>query len=145
MDNPIEMAPEIGTKTGARLRRAGVKTLKDLLLTPVLEILRMFPGRKPSRKTIVRWKYETKLMIEIPNLWVRDVIWLFEIGIKGRKDLLKHNPKDIINKINILLQTRHGRSLMKRYPPPNSERIKRIFEWAKDAEKAGISEVKVVV
>jgi len=144
LEDDIEKAPEIGPKTAIRLRSAGIKTINDLISTPVMEIRNRYPGRKPPKKTIIKWKYETKLMMEILNLWVKDVIWLYEIGIRSRRDLLKMTPDEIIKKINELSQTPHGKSIAKRISPPDANRIRRILEWAKEAADE-IPEVNVVI
>ncbi len=126
LDDPIEDAPEIGTKTGEKLRSIGIKKISDLLEKPTKEIIDAYPGRKPGEETVERWKTMTKMMTEIPNLRVKDVTYLYYAGIKNREDLEKITMNALKEKIERFLGTKKGEQIKNRHGEPDYERIKEI-------------------
>ncbi len=143
--DPVIKAPEIGLKTARVLQSAGITTINDLLNLPIREIQERLAkvGKRVYRATIYKWKIETKLMMEIPTLRIRDVKYLYEIRIRSRKDLLKYTPEELMKRIEAFLNTREGQALAKHYDPPTLEDVKRWIEDAKKAEEV-IPECKVV-
>lgn len=133
LDAPVEDAPEIGRRTGEKLRGIGITTIRDLLSQDPKIIAEKLGDKRITEETIKRWQIETKLMTEIPNLRVGEAVYLYHVGIHSKEEFEKTPTSEIMRRIEEFLKTEKGRSIEQHYKPPTKEKLEKIKHILKEA------------
>ena len=107
-DDPIEEAREIGKKTAAKLEKAGIHYVKDLLTADYSQIEKA--GVRIRKSDFERWKVETKLMLEILGLRVKGAFFLYGCDITSKEDLQKMTKAELKNRLKEFLKTSRAQS-----------------------------------
>lgn len=134
-DSPIVDAPSIGHKTGRRLLRVGIATVRDLLVCDPQETADRLRHRRITRETVESWQRQAGLMCAVPDLRCADAIVLVACGITGPLDLRRISAAALWASLSPLLASSGGQRLLRGAAPPTLDDVAR---WIATVEEARV-------
>ncbi|MBL8851300.1 MAG: DUF4332 domain-containing protein [Planctomycetaceae bacterium] len=134
-DSPIVDAPSIGHKTGRRLERVGIATVRDLLVCDPQQAAARLRHRRITADTVRAWQHQAGLMCSVPDLRCADAIVLVACGITGPLDLQRISAAALFATLQPFMAQAAGQRLLRGAAPANFEDIQR---WIATVEESRI-------
>ncbi|NWF97087.1 MAG: DUF4332 domain-containing protein, partial [Candidatus Thorarchaeota archaeon] len=142
LDDPVQEAPGIGSRTAAALARIGIKTVRDLVSRPAAEVAQKLADKRIDDKRVRAWQHESKLMCEVPALYGHDAVILYNVGIGSRSQLVEADPTRLLKDAVAYASSEEAQKEMRSVPVPDKSEVLRWIESAK-AAVAYLPEVQV--
>ena len=129
----VVAAPSIGPKTAARLEKAGVRTVGDLLRSDPQALADALNVRHITPAALVDWQDQARLVMEIPGLRGTHAQLFVGAGLRTTQDIAAADPTDAMAAILKFAGTGEGQRVLRDGSAPDFERIK---SWVEAAERA---------
>lgn len=133
MASPIVDAPSIGKKTAARMNKAGVFTVGDLVQAKARDLSEKLGGGYMNAATIIDWQDQSLLMIDMPSLRVHDAQILVGAGIRCVEDLAESSSRDLFAAAASFLKTKDGSRIAQNSGALDHEEV---YDWIEEAQAA---------
>ena len=131
--DPVVDAPGIGPKTAARLQKAGVNTVAELLSADPHDLAAELDTGWIVPETARDWQDQARLMCRVPNVYGHDAQILTEVGVIDPADLARRKPADLLALLGPALATREGERILRGGTPPDLAEVTDWVAWAADA------------
>lgn len=131
--SPIVDAPSIGPKTAARFEAIGITNISQFLGSSPEQMVQQLRVRWIGVEQIADWQAQTRLMMTLPMLRVRDAQLLVGVGIRTTYPLALANADDLTDKILRYCSTPAGKRALRGSSAPS---LQDISAWIADARQA---------
>ena len=139
LGDDVERAPSIGAKTAARLNRAGIVTVRDLLAADPEALAAELRVRFITAQRLRDWQAQARLVCTVPWLRGTHAQLLTGAGYPTADLITAAEPSQLCAAILKFAATRDGQSVLRSGAPPEMERILRWVENAALAEPERIA------
>jgi len=136
LDDDIERAPSIGSRTAAYLSRAGIHTVRDLLTCNVEQAAVQIGVRYITPQRLSLWQAQARLVCTVPWLRGTHAQLLAGAGFDTIEKIAAADKAAVCAAILQFAGTRDGQSVLRSGAPPDIERVGRWVEAASLAEPA---------
>ena len=133
--SPVVDAPSIGPKTAARLEKAGIITVGDLLLAEPEGLANAVRVKHITADTIRQWQREATLVCRVPELRGHDAQILVASGITEPEELAACAAAELLEKIAPFVASDEGQRLLRSAQPPNLEEVTQWIDRAAQARQ----------
>lgn len=130
VSDPIVDAPSIGPKTAARLKKASVLRVSDLLEANPESVAEEIGSRHIDADTIREWQTQSYLQCTIPGLRGHDAQILAGVGIETPQDLFAMRADELLELANDFAATDEGQRILRNSNPPDVDEVSQWIEWA---------------
>lgn len=131
--SPIVDAPSIGPKTAARFEAIGINNISQFLGSSPEQMVQQLRVRWIGVEQIADWQAQTRLMMSLPLLRVRDAQLLVGVGIRETYSLASSEPNQLTEKLIRHANTPVGKRSLRGAVPPKLEDV---TAWIQDAVAA---------
>jgi len=128
--SPVVDAPSIGPKIAARLEKAGIVTVGDLLSAEPENLANAMRTKHITADCIRQWQREAALVCRVPELRGTDAQLLVASGIGEPEELAASVPQELLEKITPFATSDAGLRLLHNQQPPNLADVTRWIERA---------------
>lgn len=129
--SPIVDAPSIGPKTAERFERIGIKNISQFLGSSPEQMVSQLRVRWIGVEQIADWQAQTRLMMSLPMLRVRDAQLLVGVGVRTTYLLQTAKPGLLHLKLVRYADTPAGKRSLRGSNPPSAEEV---TAWVLDAQ-----------
>ena len=133
--DPVLDAPSIGPKTEARLTKAGVHTVADLLAVDPHDLSERLQARWIVPEVVRDWQHQARLMCRIPGVYGHDVQILVAVGVTEPSDLAALDPADLLDLTGPFLSSKAGERVLRGGDPPDLAEVTDWITWARQARE----------
>ena len=126
-------APSVGPKTAARLEKAGVHTVHDLLSADPHDLAERLAARWIVPEVVRDWQHQARLMCRIPGIYGHDAQILVAVGVTDPSDLAALAPADLLDLTGPFLASTAGERVLRGSEPPDLAEVTDWVAWAKQA------------
>jgi hypothetical protein len=130
LNDSVNAAPSIGTKTCEQLNQIGVRTVRDLLNGSPEDISRRLNQRRITAETVSVWQRQARLGVSVPNLRRRDVQILVECGVNHPEGLARMNPDQLWATVQQFFKSKAGLRLVRSGKMPDQQHVQCWIRWA---------------
>lgn len=116
-------APSIGPKTAARLRRAGLRTVGDLLQADPENLAVRLNARHIRPQTIRDWQDQAQLVCDVPELRGHDAQILVACGVRTAVSLANARLGSLLTKATAFARTRDGERVIRSGKAPDRNEV----------------------
>jgi len=126
VDSPVDQAPSVDAVAAARLRGLNITHINHLMqqdsnrLADALGLIRV------DATTIRRWKAESRLVCQVPQLRGFDARVLVGCGVTAPAQLAAIHPVDLLHQVETFLATDRGQQILL---SGSSHELSRITSW----------------
>ena len=135
-EDDVEKAPSIGKKTAARLMKADIKTVSDLLCVDPQMISDKVGMRYITKAVVKDWQDQARLVCTIPGLRGRDAQLLTGCDYRDIDFIAAANPDELLVKVKDYCQTSKGQRIIRSGSVPD---MPQIAKWVHNAKLAIMS------
>lgn len=131
--SPIVDAPSIGPKTAARFERIGITNISQFLGSSPEQMVAQLRVRWIGVEQIADWQAQTRLMMSLPMLRVRDAQLLVGAGVRAIYTLGNLRPDQLHGKVLRYASTPAGKRSLRGATSPS---VDEVASWIQDAKSA---------
>lgn len=132
-------APSIGPKTAARLEKADIRTLANLLAADPDALAERLDVRHITARAIADWQLQTRLVMDIPGLTGTDAQLLVGAGFPDRQKVADATPAELISAIRKFCESSDGERILRSGKPPDNQRITHWIVLANAAQDSAVA------
>lgn len=129
-------APSIGPKTAARLEAVGIVNIGQFLGANPEHLVDRLRVRWIGVPQIADWQAQTRLMMALPQLRVREAQLLVGCGCRTSELLATAEPDTLLSQLTRYARTPAGRRSLRGATPPTRDEI---FGWVQSAAKSRVA------
>lgn len=130
--SPIVDAPSIGPKTAARLAALGIVNISQFLGTNPEEVVQSLRVRWITVEQVADWQAQTRLMMTLPRLRVRDAQLLVGVGCRTTQLLETAKLEELTDKLQRYVLTPNGRRFLRGASAPTTTEVQ---SWIHHAQQ----------
>ena len=131
--SPVVDAPSIGPKVAARLEKAGIITVGDLLAAESEGLAGAMRVSHVTAETIHQWQREATLVCRVSELRGHEAQILVASGITDPDELAAAEAQQLLEKITPFVASSEGQRLLRNQQPPN---LADVAQWIDRATSA---------
>ncbi len=132
---PIVDAPSIGPKTAARFQSIGISNVGQFLGSAPEEMVQRVRVRWITVEQIADWQAQTRLLMAMPWLRVRDVQLLVSNGCRTPQWLETADVDALYERIERFVQTSAGRRILRTALAPSRNEVMRWIAQARQSSR----------
>ncbi|TWT36350.1 hypothetical protein KOR34_12550 [Posidoniimonas corsicana] len=135
--SPIVDAPSIGPKTAAKLQKAGVRTVGDLLDADPELLADKLDSRRIDAETLVAWQHQAQLVCRIPQLRGHDAQILVECGFTRPEELASMKPAELFGFVEPFCSTAEAERIIRGGKTPDLAEVTDWINWSRQCRVLG--------
>lgn len=137
--SPIVDAPSIGPKTGLRLERVGIANIGQFLGASPEDLVQRVRMRWITVEQVADWQAQTRLLMALPWLRVRDVQLLVSIGCRSPQWLETIEADVLHDKLSQFVASSAGKRILRGALPPDRNECQL---WVERAKRSAMQHVQ---
>ena len=128
--SPVVDAPGVFSSAAARLEKAGIVTVGELLNAEAGKLAEALRLKQVTVETIRSWQHTATLVCRVPELRGHQAELLIAAGITQPDELAACAPQELLEQLTPVLAGDAGRRILHGQPPPGLEDVARWIERA---------------
>ena len=135
LNSPVVDAPSIGPKTASRLKRATIRTVRQLLEADPQQVADRLRVRHISADVLEEWQHQARLVCRVPELRGHDAQMIVACGIETAEELAESTPDRLLEDVTSFLETNEGQRVLRSGRPPD---LREVSHWIHSAGQARV-------
>jgi hypothetical protein len=130
LSSPIVDAPSIGGGTAKRLRKAGIRTVADLLECDAELIAEASRASYITAESLTEWQNQSRLQCRVPGLRGHDTQILVACGLTDPNAIGQMTADELLDIVGPFAQSPDGERILRSAGPPEREEVTNWIAWA---------------
>ena len=132
-DSDLADAPSIGPKTAARLQKAGIRHVGDLIAADPKRLAARLGDRRISPEEVAIWRDQARLLIGLPRLRNADAVLLVAAGYRNLDAIAAADPGEMRSRLAAAADSERARNALR---DPQAPDLGQTVEWIGKARGA---------